>query len=176
MRFANHFRDRQPQKMSYVVKSSVFNSFWSVQGNDGSTHADVMYKHHYEINYAVYRLYGCVWDWRQSFHWGKMAAHSFICEFIYIEVKFLQMPGFNTVIEIRSATAQPGLIESIDTDASGPTKVQEKLRWGEMQPLWKKHWVSLIAWDDGVWAESRERLSVDGRRRQERQLKSSGPC
>lgn len=91
-----------------------------------------MYKYQY---IHCMDVYGTESVRRESFYWGKMDAHSFICEFIYIKVKFLQMPGFNTVIEIRSATAQPGLNESIDTDASGPTKVQEKLRWGEMQPL-----------------------------------------
>ena len=64
---------------------------------------------------------------------------------------FLQMPGLRMATAIRRATACPVLNEPIDTGASGQT---EKLRWGAMQPLWKKHWLHLIAWDDGVWTES----------------------
>lgn len=139
MRFANHFRDRQPQKMSYVVKSSVCLTHFEVYKEMMEvpmlmSYINIIMRITMQYIHCM-DVYGTESVRRQSFHWGKMAAHSFICEFIYIEVKFLQMPGFNTVIEIRSATAQPGLNESIDTDASGPTKVQEKLRWGEMQPL-----------------------------------------
>ena len=66
-----------------------------------------------------------------------------------------QLPGFSVVTVIRSATACPALNEPIDTGASGQTEVEEKLRWGEMQHLWKKHWLHSIAWDDdGVWTES----------------------